>query len=57
MNILLVLLNLVLTLIAMLTIRNIFDVLGKDLDLADLNMEYPDLIDHNTRLEEKSILN
>ncbi|KAL4084422.1 hypothetical protein QTP88_028244 [Uroleucon formosanum] len=32
-------------------IRNVFDVLGKDLDLADLNMEYTDLMEHN-RLEE-----
>ncbi|KAL4132410.1 hypothetical protein QTP88_009564 [Uroleucon formosanum] len=28
-------------------IRNVFDVLGKDLDLADLNMEYTDLMEHN----------
>jgi len=33
-------------------IRNVFDVLGKDLDfLADLNMEHTDLMEHN-RLEE-----
>jgi len=32
-------------------IKNVFDVLGKDLDLADLNMEYADLIEHD-RLEE-----
>jgi len=29
-------------------IRNIrLDVLGKDFDLTDLNMEYTDLMDHN----------
>lgn len=32
-------------------IRNVFDVLIKYLDLADLNMEYTDLMEHN-RLEE-----
>lgn len=31
--------------------KNVFDVLGKDIDLADLNMEYTDLMEHN-RLEE-----
>jgi len=31
-------------------IKNVFEVLGKDLDLADLNIEYTALMKHN-RLE------
>jgi len=47
--------NILLVLVANLdcnvNIRNVFDGLGKDLDLADLNVEYTDLMEHN-RLEE-----
>jgi len=32
-------------------IKNVYGVLGKDLDLADLNMEYTDLMEHD-KLEE-----